>query len=162
MMHQLACSHMTERDIERVLKIERCVFPHPWSRNFFKLILSDMSNYVMILRNDGEIIGYGGYHLLENRVQFLTPCGDHRRIIHLISIAIAPGAQHRGFGTFLMNSLLCSARLRSADYCYLEVRPSNQKAFSFYRKCGFSVIGIVDNYYPQEKENALVMGSRLR
>jgi hypothetical protein len=99
MVHQLACSHMTERDIDRVLRIEQCVFPHPWSRNFFKLILSDMNNYAMILRNGGEIIGYGGYHLLKNGVQFLTPCGDKRSIIHLINIAIAPRAQHRGFGT---------------------------------------------------------------
>jgi ribosomal-protein-alanine N-acetyltransferase len=162
MMHHIDCAIMTEGDIDRVLTIERRVFPHPWSRNFFKLILSDMNNHVVILRSGGEIIGYGGYHLLKNRVQFLTAGRPDRRIIHLINIAIAPHMQHRGFGTFLMNSLLCDARSKNADYCYLEVRPSNQRAFSFYRSCGFSVIGIIENYYPQEREDALVMGNTLK
>ena len=53
------------------------------------------------------------------------------------------------------------AKKSSAKYCYLEVRPSNTRAFRFYQHNGFSVIGVIENYYPQEKENAVVMGMEL-
>jgi ribosomal-protein-alanine N-acetyltransferase len=161
MIPHVACAMMTKRDIEPVLLIEKNVFPHPWSRHFFELILSDLNNHVVILRCGRDVLGYGGYHLLKNRVQFINASQGCRQTIHLINIAVAPHLQRRGFGTFLMNSLLSHARYKNAGYCYLEVRPSNQKAFSFYRKCGFSVIGIIENFYPQEREDALVMGKTL-
>jgi ribosomal-protein-alanine N-acetyltransferase len=153
---------MTERDIESVLSIERSVFKHPWSCEFFRLILADMNNCVLTLKDETGIIGYGGFHLLKNKVNFLGADVDYNRIIHLINIAIEPHEQHRGFGTYLLNILMGRARASSAEYCYLEVRLSNQKAFTFYRKCGFQVIGIIDNYYPPEGENAIVMGRELK
>ena len=162
MISRIFCTMMLERDIEKVLTIERSVFRHPWSHDFFRLILSDMNNYVVTLRNENGILGYGGYHLLKNRANFLYTKEAYERTIHIINIAIQPREQHRGFGTFLMNTLMGNARSRNAEYCYLEVRPSNQQAYSFYRKCGFSVIGVIENYYPQERENALVMGMGLK
>jgi ribosomal-protein-alanine N-acetyltransferase len=158
MIPYVACIMMKKRDIEPVLTIEKSVFPHPWSRHFFELILSDLNNHVVILRSGRDIIGYGGYHLLRNRTQFLSTNQGRRQTIHLINIAVAPQVQSRGFGTFLLKSLLADARLKDAEYCYLEVRPSNEKAYSFYRKNCFTVIGIIENYYPQEQEDALVMG----
>jgi ribosomal-protein-alanine N-acetyltransferase len=152
---------MTERDIDAVLSIEKAVFKHPWSREFFHLIVSDMHNYMLTLKIGQDIIGYGGYHLLRNNTSFLSTRHRYDSMIHLINIAIAPHRQHNGCGTFLMNTLINKAKTKNAEYCYLEVRPSNQKAFSFYRKRGFSIIGIIENYYPQECENALVMGMEI-
>jgi ribosomal protein S18 acetylase RimI-like enzyme len=113
---------------------------------------------MLTLRTDAGVIGYGGYHLLKNRTSFLSTRHQYDRMIHLINIAIAPQKQHSGFGTFLMNTLIRKALASKAEYCYLEVRPTNENAFSFYRKWGFSIIGIIENYYPHEYENALVMG----
>ena len=161
MTSQCYCTLMTEKDIDPVLAIEKMVFPHPWSREFFRLIVADINNYMLTLRNDNAIIGYGGYHLLKHRINFLSTRNKYARIVHLINTAITPSEQRRGFGTFLMNTLMGKARLNEAEYCYLEVRPNNEKAFSFYRKWGFSVIGIIENYYPIEGENALVMGTEL-
>ena len=152
---------MIEKDIDTVLSIEKCVFKHPWSREFFHLIVSDMHTYMLTLRTGAGIIGYGGYHLLRNRTSFLSTRHQYDSMIHLINIAIAPQRQHSGFGTFLMNTLINKAMANNAEYCYLEVRPSNDRAFSFYRKRGFSIIGVIENYYPQECENALVMGMEL-
>ena len=128
---------------------------------FFHLIVSDMHNYMLTLRTGAGIIGYGGYHLLRNRTSFLSTRHQYDSMIHLINIAIAPQRQHSGFGTFLMNTLINKAMANNAEYCYLEVRPSNDRAFSFYRKRGFSISGVIENYYPQECENALVMGMEL-
>jgi ribosomal-protein-alanine N-acetyltransferase len=152
---------MIEKDLDELLMIEQEVFKHPWSKDFFRLIISDFNNYVIKLRQKKTIIGYGGYHLLKNSSNFLFPQKKCNRIIHLINLAIIPYAQHKGYGTFLLNTLLSKARLQKGEYCYLEVRPSNSKALTFYNNSHFSIIGIIENYYPQEKEDALVMGKEL-
>ncbi len=149
---------MAEKDIDHVLIIEQSIFRHPWSKDFFRLILSDINNYMITLKKDDALIGYGGYHLLKGKTDFLPIKETHRHIIHLINLAVQPCFQGRGFGTCLLNTLFSSALRRGAEYCYLEVRPSNKCAFSFYRKSGFSIIGVIENYYPQEKEDAFVMG----
>jgi ribosomal-protein-alanine N-acetyltransferase len=152
---------MLEKDLNEVLAIERIVFKHPWTKDFFRLLISDINNYVITLREGKSIIGYGGYHLLKSKSNFLFPNKEYSRIVHLINIAIQPTNQNLGYGTYLLNTLLNHARANRGEYCYLEVRPSNEKALHFYRKSGFSIIGIIENYYPQERENALVMGKKL-
>lgn len=162
MIQQCMYSVMTDKDIDAVLSIEKAVFRHPWTKDFFRLIIADTSNYVITLRSGNDIIGYGGYHLLKDKGNFLGTKREYKKIIHIINIAIRPSHQHRGFGTFLMNTLLNKALSQNAEYCYLEVRPSNTNALSFYRKFNFSIIGIMDNYYPREHENAFVMGFELQ
>jgi ribosomal-protein-alanine N-acetyltransferase len=153
---------MINGDIDGVLSIEQSVFRNPWSRDFFRLILSDLNNYLVTLKDRSGIIGYGGYHLLKNGAAFLAVDREYRRVIHLINIAVTPPRQCRGFGTYLLNTLLSNARGDDAEYCYLEVRPSNERAYSFYRRRGFKLIGVIENYYPLERENALVMGKKLK
>ncbi len=160
---KIDCSYesMREADLEEVLRIERAVFKHPWSKDFFRLIISDANNYVITLKRDDSVIGYGGYHFLSQQSDFhLTP-KKYERVIHLINIAIRPDQQSRGFGTFLLSTLIDHARSRNSNYCYLEVRPSNSRAITFYVRSGFSIIGLIENYYPQEFENAFVMGMEL-
>jgi ribosomal-protein-alanine N-acetyltransferase len=160
---KIDCSYesMREADLDEVLHIERAVFKHPWSKDFFRLIISDGNNYVITLKRDDSIIGYGGYHFLSQGTDFLLTSKKYDRVIHLINIAIRADQQSRGFGTFLLSTLINNARSRNGNYCYLEVRPSNSRAITFYRRSGFSIIGVIEDYYPQESENALVMGQEL-
>ncbi|MFW6138309.1 MAG: GNAT family N-acetyltransferase, partial [Spirochaetota bacterium] len=119
-------------------------------------------NYAVKLEYDNKIIGYAGYHLLRKKPAFLRLAGNYTTIIHLISIAVSPSYQNSGFGSFLLNSILHHAIATGARYCYLEVRPSNHKAIIFYEKFGFSIIGVIENYYPEDNEDALVMGKELK
>ena len=152
---------MVEQDLDEILSIEKEVFPHPWTKDHFRLIIQDTSNYILTLKQGKTIIGYGGYHLLKNKTNFLYTKRIYSRLIHLINIAIRIPYQKHGFGSGLLNLLMSDAKRRNAEYCYLEVRPSNTNAFRFYRHSGFSVIGIIENYYPLEEENAIVMGKEL-
>ena len=152
---------MIEKDLNEVINIERTVFTHPWTKNYFRLIISDMNNYMISLKQKKSIIGYGGYHLLKSNTNFLSTKKEYNRIVHLINIAIDPFYQKRGCGTYLMNTLVNNARSKHGDYCYLEARPSNSRALSFYKKFNFTIIGIIENYYPYEKEDALVFGREL-
>lgn len=149
---------MKVEDLKEVLAIEKAVFPHPWSENFFRLIISDKNNYMVTIKLDGRVIGYGGYHLLKNDVEFRLMNKRYDFVVHIINISIAPDFQGKGYGTILMNYLLEDARSRGVEFAYLEVRPSNERAISLYRRFGFMIVGIIENYYPQEMENALVMG----
>jgi len=161
MQHTCSFSTMVEGDLDEVLSIEREVFPHPWSKEFFQLIISDRSNWVITLRRDNTIVGYGGYHLLKKGRTFLSTHDRYQQIIHLINIAVSPPFQNQGFGTRLLDLLFNNAKRSCADYCYLEVRPSNTQAIHFYQRRGFSVIGVIEKYYPYENENAVVMGMGL-
>ena len=145
-------------DIKEIIKIERSVFPHPWNENFFRLIISDKNNCMITIKLNGHIIGYGGYHLLKNDAEFTLSNKKYSFVIHIINIAIDPEFQGKGYGTVLMNYLLEDARSKGVEFAYLEVRPSNERAITLYRRFGFMIIGIIENYYPYEKENALVMG----
>jgi len=162
MQANLTCSIIQEQDLNQVMSIEKRVFKHPWSYNFFRLIISDKNNFVVTLKQNQKIIGYGGYHFLKTNRNFLHTPKKYRNLAHLINIAITPEYQRRGFGRFLLETLLKSAIKKGAEYCYLEVRPSNTGAIKFYRKVGFSITGIIENYYPWDMENALVMGKELK
>jgi ribosomal-protein-alanine acetyltransferase len=152
---------MEEKDLKEVVSIEQGIFRHPWSEEFFKLILQDCNNWIITLRRETTLLGYGGYHLLKKQPSFLPVTASPYGIIHLINIAINPSFQHQGFGTLLIELLFRNAKRRNAGYCYLEVRPSNTRAFRFYQHSGFSVIGLIENYYAQDKEDAIVMGRTL-
>ena len=110
-MQNLNCSPsiMVEKDLDEVIKIEKYVFKRPWTKNFFRLIIADMNNYVLSLKKGNTLIGYGGYHSLNRGSNFLFKKDEYTRIIHLINIAICPGFQHKGYGTYLMNLLLNGA-----------------------------------------------------
>jgi len=152
---------MIEDDLKAVYAIETRVFPHPWSINYFRLIIADKNNYMVTLKVGDQVVGYGGYHLLTQNVVFPVVKRNYDRIIHLINIAIDLSYQHKGYGSFLLSRLLHTAYEKDAEYTYLEVRPSNAHALKLYRKFGFALIGIIEKYYPQEDENAFVMGKEL-
>jgi len=162
MQVNLTYSTMHEQDLNEVMAIEKRVFRHPWSYDFFRLIISDKNNFIITLKQEQKIIGYGGYHFLKTHRNFLHIPKKYRKLVHLINIAITPEYHRRGFGSFLLETLLKSASKQGAEYCYLEVRPSNTRAIKFYRKEGFSIIGIIKNYYPFDSENGLVMGKELK
>jgi len=61
---------MIEKDLNEIINIERTVFKHPWTKNYFRLIISDMNNYMISLKQKKSIIGYGGYHLLKSNTNF--------------------------------------------------------------------------------------------
>lgn len=152
---------MLEKDLDEVINIERAVFKHPWTKDYFRLIISDMNNFMISLKQGKTIIGYGGYHLLKSNANFLSTKKEYNRIVHLVNIAIGPFFQNRGYGTYLMNTILNNARSKNGDYFYLEARPSNSRVIPFYKKFDFSIIGIIENYYPREEEDALVFGREL-
>lgn len=137
---------MAESDLDTVIRIERQIYPFPWSRGNFSDSLQ--SGYdCWVCQNGLDIIGYAvvmpGY-----------------REAHLLNIGIAKAWQGRGIGGQVLGFLIEQARRADAEAIYLEVRVSNMPARRLYEKAGFNELHVRRNYYVAlgGREDAIVMG----
>jgi ribosomal protein S18 acetylase RimI-like enzyme len=78
----------------------------------------------------------------------------------IITIDVAPGAQHSGVGTLLMTSAEAELKQAGCDYVSLEVAVDNEPALRFYKKHGYSVLKVLPRYY-LDSIDGLLMGKRL-
>lgn len=74
----------------------------------------------------------------------------------IIDLAVKDENQRQSIGTKLMNAVIDECMKKECENITLEVRVSNQKAISFYRKNGFREISVRKSYY-HDGEDALVM-----
>lgn len=147
---------MERRHLREVRRIDRLVYPRPWS----------MALYLDELRRGGErvyrvaccagpasrptgVIGYGG---------FMIVAGEG----HITSVAVHPDCQGRRIGARLMLALHREARrIDGLEALTLEVRSGNVAAQRLYRWFGYAPVGTRRNYYRDgpdgKREDALVM-----
>lgn len=142
----LTLREMDHGDIEEVMRIERSIYPYPWTAGNFSDSLN--SGYLCTVAElDGAMAGYA--------VMMMAPFEAH-----LMTIGIALPFQRRGWGAALLGAMLQVAREAGAQRVLLEVRPSNLPALALYRRSGFSQIGLRRGYYPADndsREDAIVM-----
>lgn len=141
---------MLREDLERVIAIEREIFPFPWSPgNFVDSLAAGYDAWAFEVGG-----GIGGYAI----VMWIP---DE---VHLLNLSVAAGLQGRGIGRAILQWLMADAAARGARGMLLEVRPSNAPAIALYRSEGFDDIGLRKRYYPSwnnTREDARVMFRRL-
>ena len=148
-MSETILRDMTEADMDAVLRIERGVHAHPWTRgNFADALRSKYACKVFEVQH--EMIGYA----------VLMPAVDD---VELLDIAIDARHQRHGWGGELLEDMMALARRQDVHRMVLEVRASNVAAISLYRKAGFTDIGLRRDYYPAQngREDAILMGRTL-
>ena len=62
-----------------------------------------------------------------------------------------------GLGQFLLTRMIEKGISEGVKNAWLEVRPSNLSARNLYKQLGFRETGIRPNYYPETKEDAILM-----
>ncbi len=136
---------MRRRHLPGVLRIEKQVYPRPWTIGLYlgELALPSTRTYV-VARIEGTVVGYGGVMLTLDEG-------------HVTTIAVEPSLQRHRIGTRLLLVLVERAVARGATALTLEVRVSNKAAQEMYRRFGFAPAGVRKNYYPETGEDALVM-----
>jgi ribosomal-protein-alanine N-acetyltransferase len=140
---------MTTDDLDAVHELEKESFSSPWSRSAFEWHLTqNKTGYASVLVHSGRLLGY----CLADQV--LDEC-------HITNIAVTSKHRKQGIATLLLAAVLQWAQQNGVHIVYLEVRRSNVAALSLYRKHRFQVIGVRENYYPREKEDALIMARSL-
>lgn len=132
-------------DLPFVAAIEREAFTDPWSEKSFRDALGHPAIYFAGARDDaGRLLGYVVAWFVADEGQ-------------IANLAVAPSAWGAGVGRTLLDSALREATLRSAEYVYLEVRDSNDRARHLYQSRGFEEVGRRRGYYRRPVEDAIVL-----
>jgi len=141
---------MTQDDLDAVIAIEQTAYSHPWTRGHFRDSLNPLFE-AQCLCLDGELLGY-----------FLAMHGVDE--MHLLNITVAPAHQGQGWGHMMLDALSLMSRHAGAQWLWLEVRQSNQRALQVYARYGFKQVSIRKDYYPAgrlQREHAVVMSLKL-
>jgi ribosomal-protein-alanine N-acetyltransferase len=135
---------LTGQHIPAILEIESSSNPAPWSEPSFRNELTNPQSVFFVAIADGKIAGYGGS----------WRCIDEA---HITTVAVAPERRREGIGRRLMVELLLRARDEGMVCSTLEVRAGNQAAVQLYEQLGYVVSARRKKYYPDNREDALVM-----
>jgi [ribosomal protein S18]-alanine N-acetyltransferase len=136
---------MRRRHLRGVLRIEQQVYPRPWTFGLFLGEISQRASRVyLVARVGSEVVGYAG---------MFRAVDDG----HITTIAVDPPWQRHGIATRMLLALARAAVERGCRNLTLEVRMSNSGAQALYRRFGFLPAGVRKGYYPETREDALVM-----
>jgi ribosomal-protein-alanine N-acetyltransferase len=141
---------LTAEWIETVCAVERVAYSHPWTPINFSDSLA-AGYHCQVLMGGDSLIGY-----------FVAMKGVDE--VHLLNFTIAPVFQRQGWAPLMLEALGVWSRAQSAQWLWLEVRQSNQRALDIYARQGFRRVGARKGYYPDlgnRREDAVVMSLRL-
>ena len=136
--------------LDAVVNMEQRAYPHPWTAvNFCDALRSGYQ--AQLLMADDALLGY-----------FIAMKGVDE--VHLLNITVAPEYRGQGWSWVMLDALAVWARGQLAQWLWLEVRVSNERAMHIYETHGYRRIGQRKNYYPSAngtREDAVVMSLRL-
>ena len=112
----------TEKDLDRVLEIDRLSFPTPWTHHCFKVALKD----IFFVIEQKEIMGY--------IVSCLCDLGLRAEILR---IAVHPDHRGKGITKELIEASLLIFSKENVDAIELDVNSANMDAVKLYEKFGF-------------------------
>lgn len=143
---EAAFEPMTPDHLDAVMAIEATAYPHPWTRGNFGDSLR-AGYQAQVLRAGSIALGY-----------FVAMKGVDE--VHLLNLTVAPEHQGQGWGRLILDALSTWTRGQGAQWLWLEVRASNERAQRLYERYGFRRVGLRKAYYPAahgRREDAVVM-----
>ncbi|WP_353093029.1 ribosomal protein S18-alanine N-acetyltransferase [Tissierella praeacuta] len=140
---------MEEKDLDRIMEIEKDAFTTPWSKEAFLLEITknQLARY-MVAEVDNIVVGYGGIWLILDEG-------------HITNIAVESKYRKIGAGKAIVEALIYLCEEQRISAMTLEVRESNIVAQSLYKKYDFVESGIRPNYYADDNEDAIIMWKKL-
>lgn len=135
---------LEKNHIPRILEIEQVTHTAPWSQKSFENELEHKYGVFLVGLVEGEIGAYGGVWILVDEA-------------HVTNVVVRENLRGQGVGRKLMIELLGKARDKGAVCATLEVRASNLSAIHLYETLGFVQSTVRKKYYPDNKEDAVVM-----
>ena len=135
--------------LPQLAALERACFSHPWSEAMLaEELYNDNASLVASEGEDGTVLGYG-------MVRAVLDEGCLERI------AVVPAYRRQGVAEELLSAFLRFGQAHLA-FLTLEVREGNAPAIALYEKLGFREVGRRKNYYPESKEDAVLMTVEFR
>lgn len=135
---------MDESCVDGIYKIETECFSAPWSVDSIKEELTNENAHFLAAKADDRVIGYIGVHEIAGEA-------------YIANVAVL--SEYRGYGVAsrLMETAENGAKERGCEFISLEVRKSNEKAISLYKKRGYATVGERKDFYTYPAENGLIM-----
>jgi ribosomal protein S18 acetylase RimI-like enzyme len=142
-------------DFPRLLEIDQFCFVEgiAYSEEEMRYFLSMPTAISLVGLQDEAIMGFLIADTYRSR-------RSSRSAGKIITIDVAPAAQHSGLGALLMSSAEAGLKDAGCDYVSLEVAVDNEPALSFYKKHGYSVLKVLPRYY-LDSIDGLLMGKKL-
>jgi len=135
---------LDESHLGDLVRIERVSNGAPWSEQAFRNELGHAHGLFRVALLDGKPVGYAGAWLLVDEA-------------HVTTVAVDPEFRQRGIARRLMEELLREAARRGMTCCTLEVRAGNVAALALYESMAFVRAALRKGYYPDNREDAVVM-----
>lgn len=135
---------LTYEDLDWVEKIEISNFTLPWSKGSF-LSSMEQDNTIYLAAMEGRKgIGYCG----------LLKVLDEGEITN---VSVDQKYQGKGTGYLMLLELIRQASLKGVTTFHLEVRKSNTRALSLYKRLGFWQVGVRKDFYEKPREDGILM-----
>lgn len=134
----------TLNDATKIAEIEKLTFHNPWKESDWAYEIGENPvSYVLVLEEGNNLLGYMSYWITFDSAT-------------VSKIAIHPSYQGRKLSTILMEEMIDDCYAKKVRFITLEVRKSNAKAISLYKKYGFKKEVIKPHYY-DDGEDAIYM-----
>jgi ribosomal-protein-alanine N-acetyltransferase len=141
-IQSLTLEHLTD-----LLELDQACFNGWWTMEGYRRELESPNSHFLGLFSPfsgSELLGMGCFwSILEEA--------------HITILAVHPEYQCQGLGQALLYGLLKTASDRGLERATLEVRASNERAISLYKKFGFKTAGTRPRYYKDNNEDALIL-----
>jgi ribosomal-protein-alanine N-acetyltransferase len=134
--------------VEAVVALERLCFSSPWTAEQFNLAFKQEVFHVFGLRTGGRLAAYVAFYHAADQMEILN-------------LAVHPDLRRCGFAKRLLGLTLQIARKMGILTATLEVRQTNEAAQQLYKVFGFVQVGRRKEYYPDTREDALVLSLNL-
>jgi len=138
---------MKIKDLDEILEIEKCLFTEPWNRENFEKDLEKETSLSYVAVSGTQVIAY-------------IICWFVVAEVHIGNIAVHPDYQRQKIGERLVQKILSQSK--GFAWAALEVRKSNYRARSLYKKLGFIETGVLKKYYLNDGEDAILMSKALQ
>ncbi|MDA0271107.1 MAG: ribosomal-protein-alanine N-acetyltransferase [Chloroflexi bacterium] len=157
---------MTADDVPAVRRIESAAYEDAWPSRIFETELQNaFAHYRALVELPDREPPTGRFESIARRLsraprdRVIGFMGVWYMIdqLHLVTIAIDPREQRRGFGQALMLECCALAGTAELNEIVLEVRVSNEPAQRLYESFGFRRAGTLKAYYKDNDEDAYVM-----
>lgn len=135
---------LAEEHLADVLAIEKASQTAPWSEPSFRNEVDHKDGLFLVALLEGRVVGFAGAWILVDEA-------------HVTNVAVDPERRRAGIGRRLVRALLLGCKERGATCATLEVRAGNEPAIGLYESFGFVRAGVRKKYYPDNREDAVVM-----